>query len=229
MLYWLARRPARRIAAESCDPAIRTLVREMQDFGARVELYVLDVGTGIPTVVCLGLGDGRSWPGTTIGLCAHADPEVAIQRAVLEHGHYGAYIRRLMLEGRHATVLTAEHVVTALDHALYYVPTTHLFALKDFRGELLQPLTMTELRRRYQQEATLEACVSRLREASIRTAVVDVTSPDVGLTPVRVARAFGRYMQPIHFGFSNRRLANPRLRQWLPDLRRAQTEPHPIA
>lgn len=229
MLYWLARRTARRIAAESCDPGTKALLREIEDLGARAELYVLDVGTGIPTVVCLGLGDGRSWPGTTIGLCAHADPEVALQRAVLEHAHCGAYIRRLMLDGRHAPVQTAEHVVTALDHALYYVSPTHLSAFDDFRGDLRPPLTMAELRLRYQQQATLEACVSRLREASIRTAVVDVTSPDVGLTPVRVARAFGRYMQPIHFGVSNRRLANPRLRQWLPDLRGAQTEPHPIA
>ena len=229
MLYWLARRTARRIAVESCDPAISTLLREIEDLGARAELYVLDVGTGVPTVVCLGLGDGRSWPGATIGLCAHADPEVAIQRAVLEHGHCGAYIRRLMLEGRHASVQTPERVVNALDHALYYVSTKHVSAFSDFRADLGQPLTLAELRRRYQQEARLDACVSRLRNASIRTAIVDVTSPDVGLTPVRVARAFGCYLQPIHFGFSNRRLANPRLRQWLPDRRQAQTEPHPIA
>jgi ribosomal protein S12 methylthiotransferase accessory factor len=56
---------------------------------------------------------------------------------------------------------------------------------------------------------------------------MDVTSPDVGLTPLRVVRTFGAYMQPIHFGASNYRLQNPRLRRWLRGS--ASRVPHPIA
>jgi ribosomal protein S12 methylthiotransferase accessory factor len=53
-----------------------------------------------------------------------------------------------------------------------------------------------------------------------------VTAPDVRLGPFRVARALGTYVQPIDFGYRNRRLANPRL------TRRGgviNPDPHPLA
>jgi ribosomal protein S12 methylthiotransferase accessory factor len=229
MLYWLARRGARRIADEGFDIAVQEALREVQRFGASTELYLLDAGTQHPTVVCLGIGDGVGWPGVTVGLGSHADPNVAMERAVLEHGHCGTYVRRLMREDRHQTICSAPDVLTGLDHALYYVWPDHVTALDAFRSSLEPPVLMSELRSSYRQEATLETCVARLRDAGIRAAAVDVTSPDVALTPVRVVRAFGSYMQPIHFGFSNRRLNNPRLRRWLSDSAQAEGRPHPIA
>jgi ribosomal protein S12 methylthiotransferase accessory factor len=68
MLFWLARRPALRLAANGCSDVSRRALREVERLGARTELYLLDAGTQHSTVVCLGLGDGRSWPGVTIGL-----------------------------------------------------------------------------------------------------------------------------------------------------------------
>jgi ribosomal protein S12 methylthiotransferase accessory factor len=227
MLFWLARRPALRIAENGGDPVTRRALLEVERLGARTELYLLDAGTEHPTVVCLGLGDGRSWPGATIGLCAHADIGIAVQRAVLEHGHAGAYIRRLMLEGRHEGISSTEQVVTGLDHALYYVPPARAAALEPLRSGTERPATVAELRSRYRQEASLAACAARLRDAGVRAAVVDVTSPDVALAPLRVVRAFGTYMQPIDFGTANRRLKSPRLEALLSG--RAATEPHPLA
>ena len=227
MLYWLARRAAVRIAPDGCDAVTQRALSEVERLGARTELYVLDVGTGHPTVVCLGLGDGRSWPGATIGLAAHADIDIALQRAALEHGHCGAYIRRLMLEGRHEHLPDSENVLTGLDHALYYVSPARAVSLEPLRAGAVPLITLADLRSRYRQESTLSTCVACLQDAGIRTAAVDVTSPDVALAPMRVVRAFGTHMQPIHFGSANRRLASPRLRALL--VGSPETEPHPVA
>ncbi len=227
MLSWLAGRSAVRLAEEGCDAVSERALREVNRLGAQTELYLLDAGTQHPTVVCLGLGDGRSWPGVTIGLAAHADIGIALQRAVLEHGHYGAYMRRLMLEGRHRDVSTSGDVLTGLDHGLYYVRPDRVAALEPLRSGSGGTTAVAELRSRYVQEPTLGACVACLREAGIRAAAADLTSPDVALAAVRVVRAFGTDMQPIHFGVGNRRLKNPRLQALLS--REAVSEPHPIA
>jgi ribosomal protein S12 methylthiotransferase accessory factor len=86
---------------------------------------------------------------------------------------------------------------------------------------------VAELRERYSQKPTRSACVAALAGAGIRVAAIDVTSPDVALTPLRVARVFGEYLQPIHFGAGNHRTNNPRLHRWLSG--QPAQEPHPVA
>ncbi len=227
MLFWLAGLPGRRFAEDRFDPVTQQALAEVERLGARTELYLLDAGTGYPTIVCVGLGDGRSWPGVTIGLAADADVAVALQRAVLEHGHYGTYIRRLMLDGRHLTISSSEQVVHALDHALYYIPPARARALAQLRSGTEPPATVAQLRPCYQQKSTLAGCVAALGSAGIRAAAADVTSPDVALAPISVVRAFGTYMQPIQFGAANRRLNSPRLAALL--TRPPVTEPPPLA
>jgi ribosomal protein S12 methylthiotransferase accessory factor len=227
MLFWLARLPGRRISEDGADPVVLDALACVQRLGACTELYLLDAGTNHPTVVCLGLGDGRSWPGITIGLGTDARIDVALRKAVLEHGHYGPYVRRLMRDGRHAPVTTPDDVRTGIDHALYYTDPAKASALDAFRGDSQMQTSLSDLRSAYQQPATVAACVRELHAAGIRAAAVEVTSPDVALSPLRVIRAFGTYMQPIHFGTFNRRLQNPRLRVRLHD--QPEPLPHPIA
>jgi ribosomal protein S12 methylthiotransferase accessory factor len=227
MLFWLARRPAVRLLPAGCDTVTARALSEVERLGARTELFVLDSGTGHPTVICLGLGDGRSWPGATIGLAAHADIDTALGRAVLEHGHCGAYIRRLMLDNRHALVRDKDDVVTGLDHALYYIWPARARNLDALRASAEPPAKLADLRSRYREAATLPTCVASLSAVGIRAAAVDVTSPDVALAPIRVVRALGTYMQPVHFGSANRRLGNPRLEALLTGT--PETEPHPLA
>lgn len=226
MLSWLARRPGLRINPKGSDELIARALREIEGLGAHVELFSLDVGTGHPTVVCLGLGNGQSWPGATIGLGTHADVDVALRKAVFEHGHYGPYMRRLMREGQHNAVRNHSDVRRTLDHGLYYVHPKHVAALKSFR-DAGPAVSLDELRSRYRQKATLSACVSGLLDAGIRVAAADVTSSDVAIAGIRVVRAFGVNMQPIHFGFGYERLKSPRLMALLSG--EAETTPHPIA
>lgn len=226
MLSWLARRPGQRIDPAGCHELVAQALKEVGELGARVELFLLDAGIGFPTVICLGLGDGQSWPGATLGLGTHADVDVALRKAVFEHGHYGPYLRRLMQEGRHKDVRRHSDVRGTLDHGLYYVYPEHAAALGFFRNAG-PAVSLQELRSRYRQQPTLSACVSGLLKAGIRTAAVDVTSPDVAMAGIRVVRAFGVNIQPIHFGFGNERLHNPRLTALLSD--KAETTPHPLA
>jgi ribosomal protein S12 methylthiotransferase accessory factor len=54
-----------------------------------------------------------------------------------------------------------------------------------------------------------------------------VTSPDLAVTPLRVARALGPGFQQIHFGHLLGRLGNPRL--WAMAPRGINPDPHPMA
>jgi len=226
MLHWLAGLRAERIDPDGCDAVSRKALDEVQRLGAQTELYLLDLDAGYPTAVCLGLGDGVSWPGATIGLGTHADIDVALRKAVLEHGHYGPYMRRLMREGRHLDVRAPKDVVGNLDHGLYYCHAHNTAGLEGLRqGQVLASLP--DLRKRYREEPSLKACVARLSACGIRTAAVDVTTPDLALAGLSVVRAFGTYAQPIHFGFGYERRNNPRLQAMLNGP--IQTMPHPIA
>ena len=98
MLFWLSGRPGTRVADEGLSPAARDALRGVERLGATTELYLIDAGLGHPTMVCIGFGDGQTWPGVTIGLGTDADASRALEKAVFEHAHFGVYLRRLMLE-----------------------------------------------------------------------------------------------------------------------------------
>lgn len=226
MLYWMAGLRGERIDPGGCDKISRKALDEVQRLGAQMELYLLDLDTGYPTVVCLGLGDGVSWPGVTIGLGTYADIDVALRKAVLEHGHYGLYMRRLLREGRHQHVRAPEDVVGSLDHGLYYCHADNAVGLASLR-QCHVSVSITHLRKKYRDEPSVTLCVGRLLARGIRAAAVDVTTPDLTLAGLNVVRAIGTHAQPIHFGFGYERRRNPRLKTLLNGP--VQTMPHPIA
>jgi ribosomal protein S12 methylthiotransferase accessory factor len=226
MTHWLAELPGKRVSAEGLSPEMNEVICEVQRCGAEIELYLLDDGLGIPTIVCLGIGDGSHWPGLTIGLACHPDPDVALSSAVLEHTHCGAYIRRLMEEGKHLSVSNPEDVQSALDHALFYVDPGKRNLLNFLRQETGDSCSMAELNERYAGDQSTSACVSRLAQTGIRVAAVDVTSPDIKLTPTRVVRTVGTHLQPLAFGTAYYRACNQRLQTFLS--RPVNLNPHPI-
>ena len=227
MLTWLCRLPSRRIHPDGAlEPAVGEIVRQLGERGAAVELYRLDVGTGIPTVLCLGVGDGERWPAVTVALACHADLRTAVRKAILEQGHVGPYIQRLMRESKVPT--TPDEVLSLEDHALYYVKPDRLGAFDFIRrpGKDQDAVVLAEVPP--EPPPTAASCAERLAAAGLRVAIADVTSPDVTASPFRVARALGTNMQPIHFGERFRRLANPRLQAHLP-AQGVNPDPHPVA
>lgn len=228
MLAWLAGASPPRLRDDGSLPAAaRSALLAVEGFGVKTELYVLEPLAGLAIVVCLGIGDGRSWPALTMGLAAHADFDVAAQQAVFEHTHCGWYMRRLMQQGAHERVLKAQDVRSNADHGLYYAHPRRSAALERFRRSAAE-LSPAQARGQCAREQTLETCIAGLGEAGIRIAAADVTSPDVALAGLRVARVLGTYLQPVHFGYGKHRLQNPRLRALLKGSA-AVLEPHPLA
>lgn len=226
MLYWLARLHGERIDPDGCDEVTRKAISEVLRLGASTELYVLDVGLSCPTVICLGFGNGIAWPAATIGLGTHSDIDIAIRKAVLEHGHYGPYMRRLMREGRHRPVRTPEDVRSTVDHGLYYCHVENVGALEELR-RVQATTNLSRLRTRYHSHANLETCVVGLQASGIRVAAVDLTTPDLAAAGLRVVRVFGIFAQPVHFGFGYERDSNPRLQELVRGP--IQRLPHPVA
>ncbi|HEV7506276.1 MAG TPA: TOMM precursor leader peptide-binding protein [Thermoanaerobaculia bacterium] len=228
MLTWLCRLPARRIVPDGAlEPGVREIVRQLGERGAAVELYLLDAGTGIPTALCLGVGDGERWPAVTVALACHTDLRTAVRKAILEQGHVGPYIQRLMRESK--VPATPEEVLSLEDHALYYVTPERMGAFDFLRrpGDADQDaVILADVAPA--PSPTAASCAERLSAAGLRVAIADVTSPDVTASPFRVARALGTNMQPIHFGERFRRLANPRLQAHLTS-RGVNPDPHPVA
>ncbi len=223
MLTWMCRLPVRKIAIDgSLDTGAREVVRLLGEHGIEVELVLLDAGIGIPTVVCLGFGDGAITPAVSTALACHPDPRVAARKAILEQAHVQPYLCRILREAK--IPASPDEVLTLDDHALYYVPAERRTPVDFLRGEG-DPVPLGDLP---VGELSIDACVQQLSTAGLRTAIVDVTSPDVLHSPFRVARALGTDMQPIHFGERFRRLGNPRLTELLGG-RELNPHPHPVA
>ena len=230
-LTWLAQLPARRLLPDdSLDVGAREALRQLTQCGAEVVLYQLDAGAGIPAVACVAFGDGTAWPGATVALSAHPDPRRAARKAILEQGHVGPYLRRLVRSGEHAIPAAPDDVRSLIDHALYYAPPERRRAFAFLDCDAPPPIALSALEppRDTPDDAPDEAWLAeRLAGDGLRVAVVDVTAPDVATGPFRVARALGEDTQPIHFGHALAQLANPRL------VRRARRglnpHPHPLA
>jgi ribosomal protein S12 methylthiotransferase accessory factor len=214
MLTWLCRRPGRRLLVDATlEPGILEVIQQLQLCGAQLELYLLDVGLSIPTVICLGFGDGQRWPGVTVGSAAHPSPRIAARKAILEQGYSGSHFRRAMLRGDPIPD-SPEQVRTFLDHALYYVPKSRAKACDFLRyGGDPNPVSLATLPE--PTDLSLKSCAVRLTACGVRVALVDATAPDVAQGPFRVVRALGTNMQPLHCGFGLERLDNPRLRTLL--------------
>jgi ribosomal protein S12 methylthiotransferase accessory factor len=225
MLTWHARLPARRVDLSGLGSDLGAVARAWERSGAEIELYHLDVGHSVPVIMAVMYGDGERLPGATVGMGADLDGRIAVRRALLELGHNGKYVCRLMhgLE-RRIPAVPAE-VQTFDDHALYYAPRRRSSAFEFLRSDPRPSLSIGDLR--HAEGPPLEDLRGRLALAGLEVAIADVTAPDVALGPFRVARALGVNLAQLEFGFGLRRLANPRLQRFLAD-RPVNPEPHPM-
>jgi ribosomal protein S12 methylthiotransferase accessory factor len=226
MITWLAQVPARRLIPDSVDQITSAIVRGFEARGREMRFYLLSVGVDVPVVLCLMLGDGKSWPGATVGLGAHASPAIATRKAVLEQAMMGPSMRKEMLAGQRRIPRRANQVRNPLDHALYYVPKLRARALSFLESGKLDPVSLSGMQE--PQTVTLDLYLTRLQEAGVRVAVKDLTPADVrAASPFRIVRALGTTLQPIHFGFGLSRSASPRLRRCARN--GLNPHPHPLA
>ena len=226
MLTWYAQLPCKRLSYKALyNGKMRVMIDDLTSLGMTLELYTLDSGVHVPTVVCLALGDGFRTPAASVALATHGDIKVAMRKALLEQGHVMPYLCQLM--SSHQKIPRDVSEVQGLeDHAAYYFSKDKLPAFDFMRQPESEMIEVKDWP--YPVVKNSADLRNRLLEAGVEVAVVDVTSPDIALSPFRVARAVGVHMQPIHFGEQFKRVDNPRLRKLLQG-RPVNNEPHPIA
>jgi len=200
MAAWLTGNSGRRIELDDrLDPRLGRVLDGMRHLGATVEIYLLPTSACGVTVVCLGLGDGVSYPGVTIGLGTDLDVHSALRQAVLELGQTGPHLRRMMRSNALQIPSNPASVREMLDHAAYYFPRERATAFDPLR----RSDTSVGLRDFVEDASShsLRACASALDAAGIRVALVDVTSADVATGPFCVVRAISPDLQPISYGY----------------------------
>lgn len=227
MTTWLCQLPARRLVLDSAlEPGALGIVRELETQGMEVRLYLLSTGIKIPVVLCVVLGDGKHWPGATIGLGAHHNVATAARKAILEQALMGPALRREMLSGKRRIPKRPQDITTPLDHALYYIPKSRARAFDFLERKEIPPGSLMDLPKA--QRTSLDGCVKVLKAAGVRVAIKDLTPPDlVSESPFCVVRALATTLQPIHFGFDFVRLSSPRLKRLMNG--GINPNPHPLA
>ena len=227
MCTWLCQLPARRLVLDSAlEDGTLGIIREFEMHGMEVRLYLLNAGINIPVVLCVVLGDGKNWPGATIGLGAHDSPAVAARKAILEQALMGPALRREMLAGKRRIPRRPQDIRTPLDHSLYYLPKRRARAFDFLESRESHRVSLSELENK--DVTSLNACVKRLKAAGVRVAIKDLTPADLsGEVPFCVVRALATLLQPIHFGFDLVRLRSPRLKRMMKS--GLNPHPHPLA
>jgi ribosomal protein S12 methylthiotransferase accessory factor len=226
MLTWHAQLPCQRLKIDTQYQGImRVLIDDMSKVGIKLELYLLDVGIKVPTVVCLGLGNGLTSPAVSVALSTHGDLNIAMKKAILEQSHVAPYLCSKMAKKTPIPKEVSE-VTSIEDHAAYYFAKDKLSAFDFIRQSEDQAKEVNEFN--YQAINNEQDLAQRLDDAGVSIAIIDTTAPDIALSPYRVARAVGTHIQPIHFGEQFKRIDNPRLRQLLKG-RAVNENPQPVA
>lgn len=210
MAAWLTATPGVRVELDSIDPLLGNVLEGIEALGATVEIYTLPTSVIGTTVLCLAFGDGDQYPGVTIGLGSDLEPELALRQAVLELGQTGPYLRCMMRANTLATPNDPSCVREMLDHAAYYFPPERASAFDSLRtGETSVRLSdLSSVTRR-----SLNDCVSALKQAGVRVALINVTSADVATGPFHVMRAVSPDLQPIWYGYGLERNPTERIRK----------------
>ncbi len=200
MAAWLTGSAGRKIELDnSLDIPLRGVLKGIEDFGAVVEIYLLSTSACGSTVLGLALGDGKEYPGVTIGLGTDPDPRVAANKAILELGQTGPHLRHIMRDGKLVVPAKPQQVRDMLDHAAWYFPVERAAAFDRLRASRAG-LAFGDLRQQIPRK-NRKTCEAELRAAGIRVALVDVTAPDVATGPFRVVRAISPDLQPISYGY----------------------------
>lgn len=222
---WLCQLPSRRLLPDaSLDHASARIISRFERQGMEVRFYLLENEINIPVVLCVVLGDGRQWPGATIGLGAGANCVTATGKALLEQALIGPAMRREMLAGKRVIPKRPQNIKTPLDHALYYTPKERARAFDFLDSKKMPAVSLSDLE--LSHTISLAGCLDRLRAAGVRVAIKDLT-PSKFSTRFRVVRALATKLQPIHFGFDLARLGNPRLSRMMK--KGINPHPHPLA
>jgi ribosomal protein S12 methylthiotransferase accessory factor len=222
---WLCRLPAHRLEIDVLDGESRNVLTFLERRHAEVELFLLDVGVAVPTVLALGRGDGVRWPGLCAGAAANRTACSAARAAILELAATGTALSQTLATA--GAIPYPELIRSDVfgDHARYYIDPVRARAadfLRDGPSEsAFRPFDFSA-----EAFSSLNDLARVLARSDVRLALADVTSADVRLGGLSVVRAVADGLQPLHCGYGTERRASRRLHQLLRG--GANPDPHPF-
>src|SRR5438445_10587941 len=83
----------------SLDSGTESVLEMVRQHGAQINFYLLNAGINVPTVLSIARGNGKTWPGATLGLGCHLNLRAAVRKAAMELGQTGPEFRRTMIAG----------------------------------------------------------------------------------------------------------------------------------
>src|ERR1700739_826089 len=123
MLTWYCRLPAQELDIEGAlEPGAEMILAMIRQRGARISFYLLNAGIHVPTVLCIARGDGKRWPGATLGLGCHLNLRTALRKAVMELGQTGPDFCRAIISGDETIPQPPGEGQTFRQHGLVYLP-----------------------------------------------------------------------------------------------------------
>lgn len=237
LVYWMNRLPAAEVVFESGIAAeIRTHYRR---FGIDTRVFNISTDLQVHVMMAVSLGDGEREPAALVGLGAHLDPQIAVNKALFEICQIRPGERQRFANGAGKSLERYSNVKTLHDHSAFLMRPEHrselAFLLENGSTELLSRLPN---RSTGDIDRDLDTMVDGLVKVGCRVAYVDLTTADVRPYGIRVVRTLATHLQPMHFGHGEERLGGRRLFE-LPRLLGYGTEtrqerdlnpcPHPLA
>ena len=213
LITWMNKLPAPEVEFAGADDLARGIKAHYARYGT--ESRVFNVSTDIPVYVMMAMaldktGEG---PAVLVGLGCHLDPNVALNKALLEICQVHPGETQRYREERPAERLRSyEDVRTLADHGAFLTAPERIgecsFLLDNGRA---QPVGELPNRSQGSVEADLRACADALVKAGCRVLYADLTTPDVADYGYRVVRTIATGLQPMHFGHGEERLGGRRL------------------
>jgi len=213
MIAWMNRLPVPRVDPESHPALARLYCDRLRRDGLRYLLFRTTTDLPIPAFLCLLVDDRRSPPMIAAGGAAGLDPVAAAAKAMTEAVQTREWAKFL---GRNAARFDfapdfsdirdfEDHVALyaygAMGHAIEFL----LEGEHSPAADGWESLATRDARR------DLATTVGILRGAGLRAAALDLTTPDVAATGLRVARAVVPDLQPLDADYRHRFLGGNRL------------------
>lgn len=213
LITWMNKLPAPEVEFAGANDLAQSIKEHYARYGT--EIRVFNVSTDIPVYVMMAMALDRTGegPAVLVGLGCHLDPQVALNKALLEICQVHPSETHRYKEERPAQRLRSyEDVRTLEDHGAFLTAPERIgecsFLLDNGRAQ-----SAGEMPNRSQGsvEADLQACVDALVNAGCRVLYADLTTPDVADYGFRVVRTIATGLQPMHFGHGEERLGGRRL------------------
>ena len=208
LIAWINRLPPRRIRCAHAGALSRSMLDHWKRNGVEVHALLLPADHPIPVVLALGI-QRHGGPAAAIGIACHPDPDVALEKALLE-----------MCQARVGGVLNAElppaskreNVRDLAGHSAYFTLPQHLDELA-FLIETPLEIAIEDIPNRSQGDiaADLGVCVEAMRDIGVEVAYSEVTTPDLDAFPIRAFRVIATQLQPVHFGYGMERFGGRRV------------------